>query len=189
MLRNKVIGLSVLAVAVGMMIPRTAGAVTKVCNVGTVNYSNNAATPKAMAAVSSGALDACITTKSNPSLTITKIVDNLTPAIGDTVTYTITVVYPKITDVTDVCGDDSVAKNIVVTDAIPVGVTYTPGTLKLITHGVSKDLTDVVDLPIADEGEVVGANLTVRPSDMNEGDGDTCDADNTRVITFQAVVQ
>jgi fimbrial isopeptide formation D2 family protein len=125
--------------------------------------------------------------KSNPVLSVVKTVDKATPAIGETVTYTITIKYPKVADVVSACGDDSIAKTIVVTDAIPTQVTYTAGTLKLTTNGGAPvALSDAAD---ADAGEVVGADVTVRPSDMNEGDGDAaCTAANTRVIEFKGVV-
>jgi len=185
MLRNKVGALVVSVVAVGMMIPRTAGAVTQVCNEGTVNYANSIDT--AQTPVTSA--KACFDRVSNPVLTIVKTVDKPAPAIGETVTYTITVRYPKIADVASICGDDSIAKNIVITDVLPAGITYVANSITLNENGAGA-------APVADAVAWNGGTNTVTVgaaapliTNMNEGDGDAaCAAGNTRVITFQATV-
>lgn len=170
------------AAVLGALGPQVAQAIITDTNRGDVDYDNEAGS--AQPTVSD---TANFTRKSSPVLSVVKTVDNPTPAIGDTVTYTITVSYPRIADVPLVCGDDSAAQSIVFTDVIPARVTYTAGTLTLAENGGAPvTLTDAAD---ADAGEVVTGTVTVRPSNMNEGDGDAaCTPANTRVITFQGVV-
>jgi len=170
------------AAVIGVLSPQGAQAIITVTNQGDVDYENEAGNAQPTVSDTAG-----FNRKSNPVLSVVKTVDNPTPAIGDTVTYTITITYPRIADVPLVCGDDSAAQNIVFTDVIPTQVTYTAGTVTLAENGGAPGtLTDAAD---ADAGEVVAGTITVRPSDLAEGDGDAaCTPANTRVITFQGVV-
>ena len=182
----------VAAVLLGVVAPRYAGALIQVDNTGVANFENGAGTAQPavngvgtfyrqgdpVLAVDKKVWDATHTT----DLTGTNI------PIGTTILYEITITYPKVADVPDVCGDDSVAQNIVITDALPAQVTYTAGTLQLWEDGVGP--TSLSDGADADDGEVVAGTVTVRiPTDMNEGDGDAaCTAGNTRVIRVEGVV-
>jgi len=183
MLRNKTtavcLAIAVVA-ALGALLPRPANAVMTVCNTPYVDYTNDGGTPQVQVV---GSL-ACFDRKSNPTLTITKIIDKATPAIGEVVTYTITVRYPKIVDGAGLCADDSQARNISVTDVLPNEVDYVANSITLSENGGAP-----VAVPDGTGWNAGARKITVTPSAMNEGDGDAaCTGANTRVVTFQATV-
>ena len=195
MLRKRVTTVGVTfaaAVLLGVVSPRHAGALIQIDNTGVANFQNGSGT--AQPAVNGVGT---FYRQSNPVLAVTKKIwddvahttdlTNANLAIGTAIVYEITITYPKFVDVADVCGDDSIAQAIVITDAIPTQVTYTAGTLALSENGGAfGGLSDGAD---ADAGEVVAGTVTVRPSNMNEGDGDAaCTGANTQVIRIEGVV-
>jgi len=188
MLRNKIstVCLAFAAVAVlGVLLPRPASAIMQICNTTYVDYQNDGGT-----AMTQGKSPlSCFDRKSNPTLTVTKSVLPAAPAIGDTVTYTITVKYPKVADVLSACGDDSKAKNIVVSDVLPLEVTFKPASITLSENGgAPAGIADANGWNLGTRTVTVGGAGALI-TDMNEGDGDAaCTAVNTRVITFQGVV-
>lgn len=188
MLRNKISAFCVAFAAVavvGALLPRPASAIMQICNTAYVDYQNDGGTGMAQGKSPLS----CFDRKSNPTLTVTKTVSNPTPAIGDTVTYTITVRYPKVTDVAAVCGDDSSARTIVVSDVLPVEVTYAPNSITLSENGgAPAAIADANGWNLGTRTVTVGGAGALI-TNMNEGDGDAaCTAANTRVIVFQGVV-
>ena len=185
MLRNKV-WLAIPMIAVGLA-ARPAHAIENVCNTAYVDFTNSAST--AMTAVVSST---CFTAQSNPVLSVVKTPDKWSGVLpGDTVTYTVTVSYPKLSlpaPDPGLCNDDSQAKNIVITDPLPAGVTYVPNSLKYGFNGAP--LAAKTDAASDDELQYISGTKTVSTDlsipALNEGDGDgACAGQTTRTIQIQ----
>ncbi|MEK7475133.1 MAG: hypothetical protein AAB152_05805 [Candidatus Coatesbacteria bacterium] len=121
-----------------------------------------------------------------PRLYVSKVGDKGSGPCGTAVTYDVTVAYPPIEDSLFQCADDQPATSVVLTDAIPAGMTYVPGSLKRSTdNGTSFGaLTDAAD---GDAGEVAAGTVTVRLGTIAEGDGDwNCNLAGGQVVRFTA---
>ena len=187
MLRSKMPSVFALALLGATVSARPAHALVDVCNTATGNYNNSAAVVQAAVIGST-----CFTAQSNPILVIDKTRSPGNGAPGTNVTFDIKVTYPKIVDGPLVCGDDSTATSVVITDPIPSGAggfSYVggAGTLQLSTDngGTFVDKTAVAD---ADELSVVGAMLTANLANFTEGQGDAACTPATAVI-IRVVVQ
>ena len=195
MLRNTRTMLSggLVALALGMfIIPGKASAIAILTNTASVDYQNSNSTAQPTATGST-----TFTSVSDPVLAVVKTADTTSGGPGTVVTWTIKVTYPRqILGGVDpgLCGDDSIAKNVVARDVIPAGFTYNPGTMTLAIDGAAPvALTDIAD---ADAGSFLANTVTVNLPNINEGDGDAtagtiaaCGAGGTtkvKVITFQA---
>ncbi len=177
---------AVLAVAAGILFAAPeAQALTRIINTATAQYANSNNTP--MATVSgTTAFDSV----SDPVLAVVKTANPVTGGPGTLVTWTVNVTYPKqVLGAPDpgLCNDDSIAKNVSVSDLVPAGFTYVAGSITLsIDGGAPASLTDASDL---DAGSFGANTVTVALPNFNEGDGDSgCAGQNTKVkvITFQA---
>lgn len=171
MLRNVKL-LAVAAVAAAALFgARPAEAITNICNTAYVDFENEANTP-ITPGMTTGST--CFAAESDPVLVIEKInTGAVSGGSGTTINWEITTYYPKISDIENLCGDDSNALNVTISDPIPAAFTYVPGTLEVSTDngGTWTPLTDAADSP-TDEGEVVGSTVTVRLGSFAEGLGD-----------------
>lgn len=188
MLRNIKTLLAVLVTAAvcGAFLPGTASAITQITNTATVNYDNEAAVAQTPA---TGATT--YAAESDPLLSVLKTATIGSGPSGTVETFVIKVTYPKISDVENICGDDSDADSVVVTDLVPVGFTYLASSLKLsVDNGTS--FTDLTDGGGDDEGDydvTTSGTVTVSLGTLTEGTGDEvgCSSGATaRIITFQA---
>jgi hypothetical protein len=173
------------AVAVaGVMLPGAAQAMYTITNTGTVNFDNEAGTPQTAVSGST-----TFTAESDPILVVVKTRDVGSGPSGTTVTFQIKVTYPQIADTALLCGDDSDADSVVMTDAIPAGFTYDGETMRLSVNNGSTwtNLTDADDSP-TDEANYSGGTITVGLGTLTEGMGDAaCGmAGAARIIEFQA---
>jgi len=98
-----------------------------------------------------------------PDVALVKAATDLDGApllLGDAVTYTITATNGLV------LGEPAV--DLIVTDPVPAGMAYTPGTLEVSGDGVTwTPLSDAVD---ADDGHVTGALVTAYAGDLAPGD-------------------
>ena len=186
MLRNK-IRFAVLSAAV--LGAGAAQAMTSVTNTASANYKSE--TGIAQTAVT-GSTNFGVS--SDPVLSVVKTGDVSKGPKGTVVTWQIRVSYPRIADTDGVCGDDSKAQSVVVTDPIPAGFTYNPGTIKVSVNDGSTfglagtDASDSVDASGFDVSEASGI-VTAKPSDFVEGQGDTVNCGTqpkALVVEFQA---
>jgi len=181
--RTKLVGTLAVA-ALGMLFgSREASAITILTNTASVNYDNSNNTAQAAAVGST-----TFTSVSDPVLAVVKTADLTSGGPGTVVTWTVKVTYPKqVLGAPDpgLCADDSIAKNVVMTDPIPAGFTYVPGTMTLSIDGAAPTaLTDASDV---DAGSFAGGIVTVALPNIVEGDGDAgCAAAKVKVIVFQA---
>jgi len=181
--RTKLYG-AVAAIALGALgVARNADAINILTNTASVNYanSNNTAQPAATGSTT-------FTSVSDPVLAVVNTANTTSGGPGTVVTWTIKVTYPKLVlgaPDPGLCGDDSIAKNVVVTDPIPAGFTYVPGSITLsIDGGAPAGLSDAADV---DAGSFAANTVTVSLPNIAEGDGDAaCTAAKVKVITFQA---
>lgn len=190
--RTKMYGALAL-VALGLTVgAREASAIAILTNTASVNYQNSNATAQPAAVGST-----TFTSVSDPVLAVVKTANTTAGGPGTVVTWTIKVTYPRqILGGVDpgLCGDDSIAQNVVVSDPIPAGFTYVAGTMTLsIDGGAPTALTDASDV---DAGSFGAGTVSVNLPNFAEGDGDStpatigiCGAGNSgkvKVITFQA---
>ena len=119
-----------------------------------------------------------------PQLYVSKVGDKGSGPCGTVVTWDTTIAYPPIEDSLFRCGDDQPASSVALTDAIPAGMTYVPGSLQLSTdNGSSFGL--LTDGTGDDAGEVVAGVVTVRLGTLTEGDGDwNCNLAAARIVRF-----
>jgi len=176
MLRNKKIAALAVVLAGMVFAPFAAQAATVVTNTGSAQFDNEWS--QAMAAVTSSTP---FLVALNPVLSVVKTHNVATGKAkqGDTVTYTIKVTYPRIG--VGACGDDSNAVNTVITDVVPVSLTFVPGTIQVSTDNGGT---------FAPGGSEVGGTITVNLGTIPEGTGDAAclGVATTQVITFQATV-
>ena len=187
MLCNKILSICTLVLLGTALAARPAHALVDVCNTATGNYNNSAAVVQAAVNGST-----CFTAQSNPILSIVKTRNPGTGAPGTNVTFDIKVTYPKIVDVPLVCGDDSTATSVVITDPIPSGAngfTYVggAGTLQLSTDN-GGSFVNKSSASDADELSVVGSTLTANLANFVEGQGDAACTPATAVI-IRVIVQ
>jgi hypothetical protein len=138
-------------------------------NTATANFNNEAGV--AQTAVLGATT---FTGQSNPVLAVVKTGDKAAGPAGTVVTWKIKVTYPRIADVPLVCGDDSQAQSVVITDPIPAGFTYSANSVEVSTDdggswtGVN-DGASGLGFSVA-----FGAGtLTVNTPNLVEGQGDT----------------
>jgi len=146
MLHKKIAVLAVVLAAT-VFAPMVSHAAKVVTNTGTASFENEFTDVMTPATSSTPFL-----VVANPALTVVKTHDvNVKAKSGQVVTYEIRVTYPMVTDALSICGDDSNAVNTVITDAIPTGMTYQAGTIKISTNNGSgfgsagTDASDAVD--------------------------------------------
>ncbi|MEU4693461.1 isopeptide-forming domain-containing fimbrial protein [Actinoplanes sp. NPDC023714] len=84
-----------------------------------------------------------------PCLLTTAAVSSATANVGDVLTYTVNAVNQG----------GNPAKNVILTDDLPAGVTFVPGSLKSITGSATTTVSDAAD---SDTGEYDAASRTVR---------------------------
>ncbi len=173
--RTKTICLSAFVVG-GLLAPPAAQAITTVTNTATANYKNEAAVAQA-AQVGSTVFSA----KSDPVLSVVKTRNVGSGPAGTVVIWTIKVTYPRIADIPLVCGDDSNATNVVVTDPIPAAFTYNAGTLEYSTdNGTTfNPNTDVAD---GDALSIAAGVVTANIGTMTEGQGDAACTAGTAIL-------
>ncbi len=189
MLRSKMPSVFALALLGATVAARPAHALVDVCNTATGNYNNSAA---AVQPAVNGST--CFTAQSNPILVIDKTRSPGNGAPGTNVTFDIRVTYPKLVPpavpVTDpgVCGDDSTATSVVITDPVSVAdFTYVPGSLLLSTdNGTSfvakSDAADADELSYSLITNILTGNLGT----LTEGTGGAgCTPGAARIIRFQ----
>jgi len=170
------------AVALGALLgAREASAITILTNTASVNYDNSNNTAQAAAVGST-----TFTSVSDPVLAVVKTANTTSGGPGTVVTWTVKVTYPKqVLGLPDpgLCGDDSIAKNVVMTDPIPVGFTYVPNSITLsVDGGAPVAQADGTHFLPAGNGTV-----SVPLPNFNEGDGDAaCTPANVKIIVFQA---
>jgi len=188
-LRKKTVVLSVLLAGV-VLAPLAANAATTITNTGTVNYTNEALA--AQAAVNGSTV---FTVSLNPVLTVVKTRDIGKGQTGQVVTFEIRVAYPRKADVLLLCGDDSDALTVNITDAVPVGMTYVPASIKVSTNNggafgpAGTDASDGVDASGFDVSSVAGT-VTAKLGTIIEGTGDAACTGiaTTRVVQFKVTV-
>jgi hypothetical protein len=164
-----------------------AHAVTTITNTATANFNN-----EALVAQTAVLGSTTFTAQSDPVLAVLKTGDVSSGPKGTVVTWRIRVAYPRVTDVPLICGDDSKAQSVVITDPIPAGFTYNAGTLRVSNDdgATFSAATDAVG------GDPLGFNVsyaaglvTANCPDLVEGQGDTvnCAASpKALVIEFKA---
>jgi hypothetical protein len=186
MVRNRM--MTAMAVA-AMLTAGAAHAVTTITNTATANYNNAAAI--AQTAVNGSTT---FTAQSDPVLAVVKTGDKAQGPKGTVVTWHVRISYPRIADVPLICGDDSKAQGVVVTDPIPAGFTYNAGTIKVstddgVTFGAAgTDAVDGVDASGFNVSYGAGT-VTANLSDLVEGQGDSvnCAASpKALVVEFKA---
>ena len=190
MLRNikTLLAVLVTAAACGAFLPGGAWAITQITNTATVNYNNEAAI--AQTAVTGSTTYAA---KSDPLLTVLKTREVGSGPSGTIETFVIKVTYPQISDVESICGDDSDADSVVVTDPIPAGFTFVGGSLALSTNNGTSSayLTDETSGDDAGDYDLSNAGaITVSLGTLTEGTGDEagCASGATaRIVYFQAI--
>jgi len=130
------LGLAVLPAAPG-------GSSTSITNAGTVIAQNeaNVAQPPVVATV-------VFTAKANPVLAVVKTSNLAAGAPGQLVEYALALTYPQIGGV---CGDDSSAVGVTLTDTIPAGMTYVANSSSVsvdngTTFGLGTDAVDGTDV-------------------------------------------
>jgi len=169
MVRNRM--MTTLAV-VTVLTAGAAHAVTTITNTATANYNNEAAV--AQTAVTGSTT---FTAQSDPVLAVVKTGDKAAGPSTTVVTWRVRVAYPQIADIPLICGDDSKATSVAITDPIPAGFTYVAGSIRVsadngATFGAfGTDAVDGVDASgynVSFGGGTVTANL----SDLVEGQGD-----------------
>lgn len=176
--RTRLLGTLAAAVLGTLVVARDASAINILTNTASVNYanSNNTAQPAATGSTT-------FTSVSDPVLAVVKTANTASGGPGTVVTWTIKVTYPKLVlgaPDPGLCGDDSIAKNVVVTDPIPAGFTYVPSSITLSVDGGAP-------VSQADVTHFVANTVTVPVPDINEGDGDAaCAAAKVKVVVFQA---
>ena len=138
-------------------------------NTATANYNNEAG--QAQTAVLGATT---FTSQSNPLLTVVKTGDKSSGPVGTVVTWTVRISYPRIADIPLVCGDDSQAKGVVITDPIPAAFNYNAGSVEVSTND------GATWTAVPDGGSGLGftvafaaGTLTVNTPDLVEGQGDT----------------
>jgi len=167
-----------------------AQAASVITNTGTVNYTNEAAV--AQAAVVGNTV---FTVSLNPVLTVVKTRDIGKGQSGQVVTFEIRVAYPRKTDVLLLCGDDSDALTVNITDAIPAGMTYVASSIKVSTDNggafspAGTDASDGVDASGYDVSSVAGL-VTAKLGTIIEGTGDAActGVATTRVVQFKVTI-
>jgi len=164
-----------------------AQAATVITNTGTANYDNESLV--AQAPVSGATV---FTVAANPVLAVVKTRDIGKGQSGSVVTYQIRVSYPKIADVLLICGDDSDAKNTVITDAIPAGMTYVPGSIKVSTNNggaflAGTDASDGVDASGFNVSFAAGS-VSAALGTITEGIGECAGVGTALVVQFQVTV-
>lgn len=170
MLRNRI----TLAVAFATVLAAgSAQAVTTITNNVTVDFNNEAGQIQTAATGST-----TFTAQSDPVLAVVKTGDKAAGPAGTVVTWHIRVAYPRITDALNLCGDDSQATSVVVTDAVPAGFTYNPGSIRVsaddgATFGAAgTDASDGIDASGYDVS-FAGTTVTANLGSLVEGQGDT----------------
>jgi hypothetical protein len=138
-------------------------------NTATANYNNEAAVAQPPVLGTVG-----FTGQSNPVLAVVKTGDKASGPSGTVVTWQVRVSYPRVADVPLVCGDDSKAQSVVITDPIPAGFTYNANSVDVSTDDGG------TWTPVADGASGLGftvafgaLTLTVNTPDLVEGQGDT----------------
>jgi hypothetical protein len=122
---------------------RDAAAALVITNAGSIIYQNEAlvAQPPTVATVAFSA-------KSNPVLAVVKTANSASGAPGQRVEYSLALTYPQIGGV---CGDDSNAVTVTLTDTVPAGMTYVVNSTSVsvdngTTFGLGTDAVDGVDV-------------------------------------------
>ena len=184
MLRNK---LNFAVLSAVMLTAGAANAVTTITNTATANFNNEAAVAQTAVLGST-----TFTAQSDPVLAVVKTGDKASGPSGTVVTWQIRVAYPRIADVPLICGDDSKATSVVITDPIPAGFTYSAGTLRVsndngATFSAATDAVggDPLGFDVSESGGLVTANCP----DLVEGQGDTVNcatSPDALVIELQA---
>lgn len=158
-------------------------------NTGTGNYLNEAG--QLMLTVTA---TANFTGQSNPALAIVKTSAPIAGPSGTIVTWHMRVSYPRIADAALVCGDDSKAKTVVISDVVPIGFTYIAATIKVsaddgVTFGAAgTDAADGVDASGYDVSLVTNT-VAAKLGDLVEGQGDTVNCGSqpkALVVEFKA---
>ncbi|MEK7474567.1 MAG: hypothetical protein AAB152_02930 [Candidatus Coatesbacteria bacterium] len=178
--------MAAMAVA-AVMAAGAAQAVTTITNTASANFTNEAAV--AQTAVTGSTT---FTAQSDPVLSVIKTGDKAAGPSGTVVTWRVRVAYPRVADVPLVCGDDSKAQGVVITDPIPAGFTYSAGTLRVsnddaVTFSVATDA--VGGDPLGFDVSFGAGTVTANCPDLVEGQGDTvnCGASPAAlVIEFKA---
>ena len=173
-----------------VFLPLSARAATVITNTGTANYTNEAAV--AQAAVNGSTV---FTVALNPVLTVVKTRDIGKGQSGQVVTFEIRVAYPRKADVLLLCGDDSDALTVNITDAVPAGMTYVANSIKISTNNggaygaAGTDASDGVDASGFDVSSVAGT-VTAKLGTIIEGTGDAActGVGTTRVVQFKVTV-
>lgn len=184
--RLKILATFALVAICGAFLPGAASAITQITNTATVNYDNEAAVAQTPATGST-----TYAAESDPLLTVLKTRAVGSGPSGTVETFSIKVTYPQIVDATLLCGDDSDADSVVVTDPIPAGFTYVASSLELSTNNGSSytSLTDGGDADAGDYNVTNAGAITVSLGTLTEGTGDEtgCSSGATaRIVRFQA---
>lgn len=186
MVRNRVmIGCTIAATLAAGAVHAT----TTITNTATANYTNEAAVGQGPVTGST-----TFTAQSDPVLAVVKTGDKAAGPSGTVVTWRVRVSYPRIADALNLCEDDSRALSVVITDPVPAGFTYNPGTIRVSTDdgatfgAAGTDAVDGVDASgfnVSFAGTTVTANLGT----FVEGQGDTANCGTSAkalVVEFMA---
>jgi hypothetical protein len=155
-------------VLAGGLIASQARATTVITNTATANFKNEAA--QAQPSVNGSTV---FTSQSEPVLSVVKTGDKAQGPVGTIVTWTIRVAYPKLAGGGGLCGDDSKATNVVITDPVPAGFLHVANSTEVSTDD-GTTWTGVNDGSSGNGFTVAfaGTTVTVNTPDLVEGQGD-----------------